>query len=745
MKDKLIKALLCVFALGLFYALFVFFAFDKNEFLSSFEQRYSRVLYDKNKNILSAFINKDEQWHLRSDDISERLKIAVINYEDKNFYSHFGVDFLAFLRALKDNLTREKRSGASTISMQLIKLNEKNERTYFNKINEIIKAFALESSLSKDEILNLYLNNAPYGGNLVGFASAIRFYFDKNPKDLSWSEAAVLAVLPNNPSLINLEKNKDKLLKKRNALLEKLFQKGHISDDIYKLSLLEPLPKFYPRRNLAPHLAQHLLNDSKKELVSSIDKNLQIKFEKKAKQYSSYLQKLGIQNLAILLLDTKRYKALVYIGSQDFYDENLGQINGVLAKRSAGSTLKPFLYALAIDEGLIAPNSLLLDVPTFFSNFFPQNANKKYYGLISAKESLQRSLNVPFVSLLRDYGYEKFFYKMKDFLAYEDEDYERYGLSFILGTKEFSLEELSKLYLALGNYGLLGEISYIEDEPMPERRQIFSKASAYLSLDALKSLQRVGLENYNKIDKIVSWKTGTSYGRKDALAIGTTPKYTLGVWVGNFTGEANANLYGVSIAGDLFFELLSLLDDVNLDFKASDDLINIKLDSLTRYRFDDSYNGFNIDYTYDLYPASAKVLRTSPFLKKIYEYEGKIVDSLDTNFKDAKAKFILDLPANAQTFFQKEKIFMPQSKKLKILYPQNALNLILSRNLDGKKSFVIRLASSNDENLFYYLNEKLIYSGKSKELELDLNAGAYTLFVINESGDSDEVSFSIKR
>ncbi|WP_281526675.1 penicillin-binding transpeptidase domain-containing protein, partial [Campylobacter avium] len=493
----------------------------------------------------------------------------------------------------------------------------------------------------------------------------------------SWSEAAVLAVLPNSPGLISLEKNDDKLLLKRNALLKKLFLKGYMKEDIYKLSLLEPLPKFKPRRNLAPHLAQELLNPKQKELISSIDKSVQEKFERRAKEYSVYLKQLGIQNLAILLLDTKSSKALAYVGSQDFYDNHLGQINGVVAKRSAGSTLKPFLYALAIDDGLIAPKSILLDVPTFFSNFNPQNANKKHYGLVSAKESLRRSLNVPFVALLKDYGYDKFFFKMKDFLNFEDEDYDKYGLSFILGTKEFSLEELTKLYLALGNYGMLGEISYKAQEQSPQKRQIFSQGSAYLTLEALNNLQRVGLERYNKNNKIISWKTGTSYGRKDAWAIGTSVNYTLGVWVGNFSGEANANLYGVSIAGDLFFELLSLLDNTNLAFKKPDDLKLIKLDFLTGYRYDNKGA-----YMEDLYPKQAKVLRTSPFLKTFYEYEGEKITSLHSNFKDAQAVLRLDLPLNAVSFLKQERMSVKAFKSLEILYPTHNLNLILARDLN---------------------------------------------------------------
>ncbi|HEB9348404.1 TPA: penicillin-binding protein 1C [Campylobacter coli] len=740
MKNALkIFSFLLLFFLA--YVFYVYFSFDKNTLLDDFKSRYSKILYDKNGEILSVFLNDEEQWHIKSTDIPKRLKIAVINYEDRKFYSHFGVDFLALMRAFVNNFNSTQRSGASTISMQTIKLWDKKDRTYFNKFNEIIQSFALENAFSKDEILKLYLSNAPYGGNLVGYEAAILFYFDKNPKDLTWAQAALLAILPNQPGLINLEKNKTKLLNKRNKLLAKLYERKLINKDIYELSLKEPLPNFKPRKNIAPHLALRLLNDDNKEIFSSIDKKIQLKIEKKAKEFSYTLQQKGIQNLAIILADTKTRKVLAYVGSQDFYDmANLGQINGNTAKRSVGSTLKPFLYALSIDEGIIAPESILLDVPTFFSNFNPQNANKKYYGIISAREALQRSLNVPFVSLLQDYGYEKFFYKLKTFLNFEDENYKRYGLSLILGTKELSLEDLVKLYLGLANYGELANLSFIRDENLSGVTRMFSKGSAYLTLEAMKELQRVGLENYNK-EKIISWKTGTSYGRKDAWAIGATPKYTLGVWVGNFNGEANANLYGVSIAGDLLFEILGLLDEVDLEFAASDDLMTIKLDSISKYRYDEN---LNTSYIHTLYPKEANILRTSPFLKKVYEYQGKELDSKDIHFKDAKAFIKLDLPAYALHFFQQRNFKFSSKKGVNIIYPKDNLKLILARDLNGMKGLVAKVANLNNEKLFWYLNQKLIYEGNENTQNLNLKEGKYQLFIISQSGEQDTVWFEIK-
>ncbi|EGK8048256.1 penicillin-binding protein 1C [Campylobacter lari] len=733
MKIKISLAI-CFLSLC-FYIGLVYFSFDSKDL---FKGAYSKVLLDKNKEILSVFLDANEQWHLESDFIPQKLKSAVLLYEDKNFYSHYGVDFLALIRAFKNNLFSSKRSGASTISMQTIKLLEQNKRTYFNKFNEIIKAFALESAYEKDEILKLYLNNAPYGGNLVGVASAGLFYFEKDLKDLTWSEAALLAVLPNNPGLINLEKNKDRLLKKRNVLLDRLFEKGYFSKDILTLAKAEKLPSFKARKNLAPHLARRLLAD-KEKIISSIDKKIQIKFEEKAKEYSYKLQQKGIKNLAILLADTKTNKVLAYVGSNDFYDfASFGQVDGVIAKRSAGSTLKPLLFAFAIDEGLIVPESLMLDVPTYFSNFAPQNANKKYHGFVSAKESLQKSLNIPFVSLLAEYGYEKFFYKLKDILDFEDENFKKYGLSLILGTKELSLEDMVKIYLGLGNCGNFKELLYEENAFTKEDKKLISDGASFLTLQTLKDLDRAGLRQYD-FNTIISWKTGTSYGRKDAWAIGTSPKYTLGVWVGNFNGEANANLYGVSIAGELFFELLSLLDGVNLEFEKPSDLVAIKIENQTGYRYD-----YKFGFKEVLYPQSANVLRTSPFLKEVFMYKNKEVDSLDENFIHAKKKIILNLPSNAQAFFAKEKQnLQSSSQNLKIIYPLNNLNIILPKDLKYQQKLLIKLINPKKEKLFWYLNQELIFEGKEELLPLDLKKGKYTLNIISENGASDFIKFNV--
>ena len=457
-----------IFALIFIYSAVLFFSF--NPVGDPFSGRYSKATFDRDGKILSVFLNPQEQWHLKSTaPLPRALKIAITEFEDKRFYSHFGIDFRAILRSLWRNLKSERRSGASTITMQTIKLLRGDSRTYFNKFRELIFALKLEALYSKDEILEFYANNAPYGGNIVGVQTAALMYFEKDLSQVSWGEAALLAVLPNSPGAMHLQKNTQKLLNKRNALLEKLYAKGIIDTDNLKLALSEPLPHIKRAKNIAPHLSLRLASaqnalDSAPNIHTTIDKSLQLRLESILKNHHQKLSTLGIQNVAAIIVDTHSREVVAYGGSQDFFDiEGLGQIDGITAKRSVGSVLKPLLYALAIDRGLIAPQSKLIDAPTIWGNFKPRNASKRHYGFVSAQSALVRSLNVPFVAMLQDYGYERFFYDLQNILGFSDENFERYGLSLILGTKELSMEDVARIYTGLGNYGEFGELKYVTE------------------------------------------------------------------------------------------------------------------------------------------------------------------------------------------------------------------------------------------------------------------------------------------
>ena len=746
-----------VFKIILFFTIIVFIItcgiyvrFDAENTEKIFEDRYSVSVLDNNGKIMGVYLNKNEQWHLKSiDKIPEKLKTAVMFFEDKNFYSHNGVDFFAVIRALKDNIFEGRRTGASTITMQAVKMAQPKERSYFNKYLEIVHAFKLEKYYKKDEILKMYLNNAPYGGNIVGYKTASYMYFRKSPKELTWSEAALLAVLPNSPGLMNVEKNREKLIEKRNFLLKKLYEKNFINERQYRISLKEPVPdKRYSFPALAPHLVRRLVNENKdkKIIKSTIDSEIQKKTEKAVKDYSEFLKLSGINNTAVLIIDNKNYEVTAYAGSQDFYDfKNNGQVDGITAKRSPGSLLKPFLYAKVIDEGIAAPQSKILDVPLYFSNFSPQNANKKYYGMVEMRDALIKSLNIPFVELLKDYGEDKFFYFLKDILNFEDRNPERYGLSLILGTKEFTMEEIGILYSGLANYGNFKNLKYTK-ESTEEGRQLLTKGVSYLTLTTMRELERPGMEKFYREKNPVSWKTGTSHGRRDGWAAGITPEWTVVVWTGNFTGEGNPNLTGVYTGGNLLFNILKILPKTEKDFVMPSDLKKIKVDKETGYRLK-----YDVPYKEIFYPKDAKPLKVSPYYKKIFvNKNGEEIDSRDESFNEREEKYILVYPLEVVNYFVRENldvsnIFSEKTAKktIKFIYPKNNLKIIVPKDFDGEKSLIVKIANIKNQELYWYVNKE--YAGKSREKERSFNfkKGKYEITVVSESGETAKINFQV--
>lgn len=746
-----------IFKIILFFTIIVFIItcgiyvrFDAENTEKIFEDRYSVSVLDNNGNIIGVYLNKDEQWHLKSaDEIPEKLKRAVMVFEDKNFYSHNGVDFSAVIRAVKDNIFEKRRTGASTITMQAVKMAQPKERSYFNKYLEIVHAFKLEKYYKKDEILKMYLNNAPYGGNIVGYKTASYMYFRKSPKELTWSEAALLAVLPNSPGLMNVEKNREKLIEKRNFLLKKLYEKNFINERQYRISLKEPVPdKRYSFPVLAPHLARRLVNENKdkKIIKSTIDSEIQKKTEKAVKDYSEFLKLSGINNTAVLIINNKNYKVTAYAGSQDFYDfENNGQVDGITAKRSPGSLLKPFLYAKVIDEGIAAPQSKIPDVPLYFSNFSPQNADKKYYGMVEMRDALIKSLNIPFVELLKDYGEDKFFYFLKDILNFEDKNPERYGLSLILGTKEFTMEEIGILYSGLANYGNFKNLKYTE-ESTEEGRQLLTKGASYLTLITMRELERPGMEKFYREKNPVSWKTGTSHGRRDGWAAGVTPEWTVIVWTGNFTGEGNPNLTGVYTGGNLLFNILKFLPKTEKEFVMPNDLEKIKVDSETGYRLK-----YDIPYKEIFYPKDAKPLKVSPYYKKIFvNKNGEETDSRDESFNEREEKYILVYPLEVVNYFVRENldvsnIFSEKTaeKTIKFIYPKNNLKIIVPKDFDGEKSLIVKIANIKNMELYWYVNKKYFGKSREKERSFNLKKGNYEITVVSEKGETAKINFQV--
>ena len=739
---KVIIFFITLFILLFIYLIKVYITYDPQKLVE--EVNYSKVVLDRKGQILSVFLNNEEEFHIKYDgEVPETLKIAVINYEDKKFYSHSGVDYPRILKSFFNNITGGKKMGASTISMQVVKLLEPKKRTYFNKLVEVVKAYKLESKFSKEEILKIYLNNVPYGSNIVGYSGAIKMYFNKEVKDLSYAEAALLAVLPNSPGILNLKKNNDKLETKRNRLLKTLLDRKLIDERQYKFSLLEKFPnKIYYYEKKAPQFSIFLKNKYPEKIIkSTLDYNLQKKLEKIVHDYSNAMKDVGINNAAVLVVNNKTKEVLAYVASQDFYDKrNNGEIDGLQAKRSPASLLKPFLFALSIDDGLIVPDSIYPDVPIYFGNFYPKNSTGTFSGMVKMEDALIKSLNIPFVKLLSDYGIDKFYYFLENNDNYPEDRFDKYGLSLILGTREMRPVDIVKLYMGLANYGKVSNLKYTLTEDVPKEYEQFSKGASYLTLETLSKVVRPGNEKLYSEERPISWKTGTSYGLKDAWSVGVSPDYTVLVWLGNFNQKSIFSLSGVETAGNLLFKVFNIVDINSKPFsKPMDDLKEIEIDEKTGYR-----KIYDVESKKVLYPKNAKLLRTSPYYKKIFVDENDIeIDSRSENFDKRKEKIVIEYPVEVSNYFFLNGV--RENKKVKIAYPVENLNIFVPKDFEGYNKIAIKLYNPNKEYVYWYIDEE--YMGFSNESErfFELDMGKHKLTIVTEDGAREEVKFKINK
>ncbi len=555
-----------------------------------FRTPYSYVLEDRDGNLLSATVAADGQWRFPLiQHVPEKFAKAIVLYEDKRFYQHFGVDVLALARAIRQNLKAGKVvSGGSTLTMQVIRLSRKESRTYLEKIIELILATRLEFAYSKDEILNLYASHAPFGGNVVGIEAAAWRYFGRSPEQLSWAEAATLAVLPNAPSLIHPGKNRDALLKKRNSLLVRLHASGYMDDLELQLALEETLPE---KPVDLPQVARHLLDRSRAEnpevyrIRSTLNESLQRRTEQIAYDHARRLQANKIYNVAVLVAEAVSGEVLAYVGNAvaEDSDEHGRLVDIVRSPRSTGSILKPFLFAAMLDEGKILPKTLLPDIPVMINGFAPKNFSLSYDGAVPADEALVRSLNIPAVHMLREYRYEKFHDLLKRLgMTTLSQPPDHYGLSLIVGGAEGTLWDITAMYASMArvlnkalsltpdkryNASDYHPLNYLkasakQEDKYNESSGYLSAASIYQTFEALTELNRPGEEHGWKTfsgARKIAWKTGTSFGFRDGWAIGVTPRYVVGVWAGNAGGEGRPGLTGVEAAAPVLFDVFNTL------------------------------------------------------------------------------------------------------------------------------------------------------------------------------------------
>ncbi|MDZ4668760.1 MAG: penicillin-binding protein 1C [bacterium] len=585
-----------------------------------FNKPYSAILLDKQGKLLQAKIAQDGQWRFKeSKEVPTKFAQAIICFEDKRFFYHPGIDPLALARAFWLNLKHAGvKSGGSTLSMQVIRLSRNKPRTIYQKLIELILTLRLELAYSKQEILSLYANHAPFGGNVVGLQTAAWRYFGRDAAQLSWGEVASLAILPNSPALVRPDKNRDLLRQKRNLLLDKMKLQGIIDEQTCALSKQEPIPNAaLPLPNYAPNLLatlqQGIYGKQGEESVieTSIDLQLQDRVNQILERHHQSLKANGINNVAALVLDVERNEVVVYAGNVMHPNEPEieSYVDMIPARRSPGSTLKPLLYAAMLQDGLILPKTLLTDIPTQIAGYTPQNFDLQYDGAVPADKALARSLNIPAVRMLQQYRYERFYFLLKQLgLKSLNKGADHYGLSLILGGGENSMWEISSIYSSMarqlnhfGTYSgmydaadfnypkvmkgdvikgdlIMGDV--IKNDPytkenkesltkvMPVEvakltdRSCLSAGAIYNAFEAMQELVRPGEEQlWNQFvsSKKVAWKTGTSFGFRDGWAIGITPKNVVCVWVGNADGEGRPALTGISTAAPILFEIMKLL------------------------------------------------------------------------------------------------------------------------------------------------------------------------------------------
>ncbi len=529
---------------------------------------YATVVTDSKGEVINAFLTSDQQWRMKTElsEISPLLQKTIIAKEDKYFYTHPGVNPFAVVRAFFRNIAGHHTSGASTITMQVAKMLEPGKRNLFTKIRQVFRAFQLELKYSKKEILQLYLNLVPYGGNIQGVKAASLLYFNKNPDHLSLAEITALSIIPNNPGALVIGRKNDLIVQQRNKWLHRfaaarVFSKKEIED-----ALAEPLTA---RRGVVPHYLPHLSYKLKKQggdiIKTNINLNTQLKTEKLVEDYVRTQRLKNIKNAAVIIIDNRSHKVITYVGSSNFKDTtDGGQVNGAQATRQPGSTLKPLLYGMCFDEGLLTPKTVITDVPVNYEGYAPENYDEKFNGYVTIETALEHSLNIPAVKCLRLLGYERLINKLSAISFRQiQKDRRKLGLSMILGGCGTSLEELTALFTSFANEGMYFSPSFLQSDTVLTSVKVLSPAAAFMINEILSKVNRpdfpLSWAATEKMPKI-AWKTGTSYGRRDAWSIGYNENYTVGVWCGNFSGVGIADLSGANTATPLLFKIFNTID-----------------------------------------------------------------------------------------------------------------------------------------------------------------------------------------
>ncbi|TCD26349.1 penicillin-binding protein 1C [Pedobacter psychrodurus] len=754
-----------------------------------FKTPTSFVIEASNGNLLSAAIASDGQWRFPvADSVPIKFKDCIIAFEDKRFYSHLGIDFLAMSRAMQQNWkAKSVVSGGSTLSMQVIRLSRKQERTVWQKLLEVILALRLETRYSKEKIIGLYAANAPFGSNVVGLEAASWRYYGRNAKTLSWGEMATLAVLPNSPSLVHPGKNSTRLIKKRNDLLDKLAKLKYIDQATANLAKLEPVPgKPMPLPQNAPHLLNRFklerasLKIPSTRITSTLDENIQRKVNAILKRYNNRYRANDINNISALILNARTGQVVSYVGNI-YQPENAdlqSHVDMIKAPRSPGSTLKPLLYASMINDGFILPHTLIPDIPTQIAGYSPQNYDLGYDGAIAADKALSRSLNIPAVKMLQQYKYERFYDKLKKLgIGTLNQPADHYGLSLILGGSEVTMWDLANTYMGMvrtlnhfNTYkGLYNPEDYkpasyfnsdSKDEKDYQRTSFLDHGSICATFNAMEEVMRPGdeglWEQFSSSQR-VAWKTGTSFGFRDAWAIGLTPNYVVCVWVGNADGEGRPGLVGIEAAAPVLFDIFRLLPNGKWFEVPSTKLKKIKICKQSGYKAGE----YCTDVAEELVPVSGEKTAVCPFHKLVHldnTSTYRVTDQCESiTHMQHKSWFILP-PAMEYYYKIKNSDYksLPPFKDgcslsggnsvMEVIYPKNNAIVYIPLELDGTRGkIVINAAHRNPSAKIYWHidNEYISTTTNFHQLAINPPPGKHTLTLVDENGERLVQTFTV--
>lgn len=752
-----------------------------------FKEPTSTVIYAKNGELIAASVAGDEQYRFpQMDSVPEKFAQCIIQFEDRRFHNHCGVSLRAIARAARQNIKEKKIvSGGSTIPMQVIRLHRKGKsRSFAEKIIEAFMAVRLELAYSKNEILALYASHAPFGGNVVGLEAAAWRYYGRSAKMLSWAEAAALAVLPNSPALVHPGKNREILLKKRNRLLNRLLTCNLIDSLTLSLALEEPLPgepKQLP--SIAQHLVTRATNDGLKgqQIFSSIDPFLQERtLEIVAKHYPKLSGNL-IQNAAVLIVEIETGKTLAYVGNTVGSGEG-NQVDIIKSPRSTGSILKPFLYAAMLNEGSILPKTLVADIPTQIGGYSPKNFAPNYDGAVPASRALARSLNVPAVRMLQQYGVERFHYLLGSLgLTTVTRSADNYGLSLILGGAEATLWDLAGVYASiartLNHYRPLQSRysktdyylpTYLENDIKQkvtegEENTILSASSIYFTFEAMREVARPEEElgwQYFSSTRSVAWKTGTSYGHRDAWAIGLNPSYVVAVWVGNASGEGRPNLTGISVAAPILFDVFGVIPPSPWFDIPYDDMIKAPVCRHSGHLASDICESVDSAWI----PASGIETLSCPYhhLVHLNQAETKRVTDKCMSVNQMRNVPWFVLPPAMEWFYKTKNLHYKQlppyldgckpetsSSPMALLYPRiEKTSIFIPRDIDGKLGEALfEVAHSNPSaTIHWHLNSEYLGATRNfHKMPLAPKEGNYTLTLIDNDGNTLITKFRVVR